>query len=81
MVTINPNPANNFVELKIVSDYYGPLGFKITDLNGRTIIQSNEYKNERVFINKIDVSNLSQGTYFVFVTASGKLYNFKLLRN
>lgn len=80
-VSVNPNPAGNFIELKVFSNNSGILGYRIMDINGRVIIQENDIKNDLFYTKKIDLSGLSQGIYFCLVTLSEKNYYFKLIRN
>ena len=53
---IYPNPANDFIQIEMVNLNQKDYSFTITDLTGRTIIQT---KNEK----RIDVSNVSSGIY------------------
>jgi len=56
---LHPNPANN--ELKI-SSYFTNKDYQIIDLNGRILMQSKG--------DKIDISDLQSGPYFIKVGAS-----------
>lgn len=53
---ISPNPAKNFVQIEMVNLNRKDFSFTISDLSGRTIIET---KNE----NRIDVSKLENGVY------------------
>ncbi|KEY19936.1 M28 family peptidase [Kaistella antarctica] len=53
---IYPNPANDYIQIEMINLNQKDYTFTITDLTGRTLIQT---KNEK----RIDVSKLSSGIY------------------
>ena len=53
---IYPNPANDYIQIEMINLNQKDYAFTITDLTGRTLIQT---KNEK----RIDVSKLSSGIY------------------
>ena len=53
---IYPNPANDFIQVEMINLNQKDFAFTITDLTGRTLIQT---KNEK----RIDISKLSSGIY------------------
>jgi len=68
-IKIWPNPASEYIYISIgnqplVSD----IGITITDLAGRIILKSNCYNSDR-----LDISALPAGIYFVSVSAKSKI--------
>ncbi len=69
-ITISPNPATDFIQLN--SQLKSAKKYKITDVNGRTILQG-DIPNEK----KINVSQLSKGMYFIEIDG---VKNLKFLK-
>ena len=59
-ISIYPNPAKNIINIKIDSRLYGIDNIEIYNISGKCVI-STSIEN----YNKIDISNLKQGIYFV----------------
>ena len=68
-VRIYPNPASEYVCIDTDVDVYG---YTITDLSGRLLVKSTATSN------KIDLDNLSTGTYILNVETSAGVMNSKL---
>lgn len=69
---IFPNPANNFVQIEMVNLNRKNFSFTISDLSGRTLIET---KNE----NRIDVSKLSSGVYLGTMTVEDQKVTKKIM--
>ncbi|MFC2103994.1 GEVED domain-containing protein [Bacteroidota bacterium] len=74
-----PNPANNYTILELISDDYTEVSYKVVDIQGRIHIakdkvQVNGYQEE-----KIDLSELKPGIYFILITNGLKNENHKLI--
>lgn len=70
--TIFPNPASNYIELNITA---AQVTYSIVDVNGISLVENKPYfKNE-----KIDVSYLNNGVYFVVVQENEKQLSHKLI--
>lgn len=63
---ISPNPADDFINVKIKTEEPGIVGIYITDLQGRTVIKE-EFQNEgkNIYDRRIDLSGLSSGAYLL----------------
>ena len=63
---IHPNPANNVLNIEFVSNIKDVTSMKIVDNNGAALLTTD---NGTLNIsNQIDISKLSNGTYFIIVT-------------
>jgi hypothetical protein len=71
---IYPNPAENFIELSLV-DSQAPFSIEIIDLSGKSHLK---FEAE---ISKIDISQLKPGSYILRISADGKIYQEKFLKN
>lgn len=70
--TILPNPASNVIELNITA---AQVTYSIVDVNGISLVENKPYfKNE-----KVDVSHLNNGVYFVVIRENGKQLSHKLI--
>jgi len=58
-INIYPNPANLIFNLVYNGSLFFPFSYEISDLNGNVI------KRDLLQYHQVDVSNLSQGTYFL----------------
>lgn len=69
---IYPNPANDFIQIEMNNSNLKDFSFAITDLNGRTLIQT---KNEK----QIDISKLSSGIYLGTMTVEDQKVTKKIM--
>lgn len=69
---IYPNPANDFIQIEMVNLNQNDYSFTITDLIGRTLIQT---KNEK----RINVSKLSAGIYLGTMTVEDQKVTKKIM--
>lgn len=56
--TIFPNPSNEFINISVGQNENQMQSFEITDVLGKKVLQSK-------FENRINISNLNQGVYFI----------------
>lgn len=70
-LTISPNPANQFVELKFNSKIESDLRIEITDLSGNIIVTLDEHLQPSEFSKKIATSYLPDGLYLMRVMTEG----------
>ncbi|MBU8891881.1 MAG: endonuclease [Bacteroidales bacterium] len=78
-VKLYPNPANSYTILELIADDYTEISYKLVDIQGRIHIlkdkvQVNGYQEER-----IDISNLNTGIYFIMITNNEINENYKLV--
>ena len=66
-VSIYPNPTTNQVTLEVDFNQATSLNVKIIDLLGKVHYQSTTEDQALQFTDKIDVSNLTSGTYIIYV--------------
>ena len=63
---ISPNPATNYIQVSIFNNRIDEI--EIFDINGKNIIADYDIDNT----NKIDISTMKTGVYFVFVKSGKK---------
>ena len=69
---IYPNPANDFIQIEMINLNQKDYSFTITDLTGRTLLQS---RNEK----RINVSKLSAGIYLRTMTVEDQKVTKKII--
>lgn len=75
LVSIYPNPAQDFITVALGKDY-SHTEVRISNNLGQTIIAYNSSLNSQ---NPIDISNLSDGVYFVTITVDDKTTTQKII--
>lgn len=70
---IFPNPANEVVQVR--TDIEGQVAYTITNMSGQTI------KKGSIMNRDINVSDLSEGMYFLALSSGSQYQNFKLIIN
>ncbi|MFI5134684.1 MAG: DNRLRE domain-containing protein [Chitinophagales bacterium] len=74
-VSFFPNPVSNKLTVKAENDFQGKLSIRITDANGKELMQRQEFIGSSAKF--LDVSYLPSGIYFIFVS-SGNLNEQKM---
>ncbi len=64
-----PNPTHDYLQVKATSYTNEPLQIQLTDLSGKAVLKKMIPLNESQF--QLDVSNFSNGIYFLSVWSSG----------
>lgn len=73
-----PNPATDFITLKVDNGDKNELFFQIFDINGRILSQQKVQENET----NIQVGNFTASTYFLKVFQNNKqIKTFKIIKN
>jgi D-alanyl-D-alanine carboxypeptidase len=70
LITLYPNPTNGLVRIEIPNQTIQNI--KVYDLQGQLIIETIE--------NQFDLSNLSNGTYFIKAKTKQATYDYKLIK-
>lgn len=70
IMNIYPNPAKDFVNIQINSQYKGKINIVIHDQTGRPIFKTSGNKQTSNYLKTLDVSNLRKG-YYIFTVYSG----------
>ena len=77
-IVIYPNPATDFIKLKIENYEVQNLRYQIYDINGSLLLSNKVEGNET----SIAMSNLLSATYFLKVTDNNKVIKtFKIIKN
>jgi len=64
-ISVYPNPTNGIINLKINDPNLNDVSIEITDIMGRTINKFTKYCHNAMCEETIDLSNLTNGIYFV----------------
>ena len=72
---VYPCPANNYIKLK-TPGFIGKSNFEIFDIYGRLVYSANNYIQN----SEINITNLSEGVYFIKNYQSGKGYSAKFIK-
>jgi len=73
-VKISPNPSNGIFNIKVTDN--SKVSVLITDISGRTVLNSNVNKQDFT----IDLTNQNSGIYFITLKINNKIYNSKLIK-
>jgi Secretion system C-terminal sorting domain len=74
---VYPNPATDFIRLKIENHEVENLKYQLFDING-SLLQNNKIEGQET---NISMQNLSPSTYFLKVTANNiELKTFKIIK-
>ena len=77
-MVVYPNPATDFVKLKIASYQVQNLRYQLYDING-TLLQDNKIEGQET---NISMQTLFSSTYFLKVTDNNKVIKtFKIIKN
>ena len=77
-INIFPNPTSG----KFIIESSGNIsGIEIVNLLGETVYKLEEKNNSQNFSNKIELPNISNGTYFINIQVDGKRYFKKIIIN
>jgi hypothetical protein len=82
MISCFPNPTEN--EVRIQYYLYKPtdVNIQMTNMNGQTVYsQVIKHKENGLFNAEADMSSLAKGIYLMSVTAGGKVYTKKVVKN
>ena len=73
-----PNPAINFVNLKVAGAYMGEVEIGISDIQGRELMRFRQAKNAETFQTRVDLSGFATGFYLITVSTEEYSYSRKL---
>jgi len=78
LFTLYPNPASQFIELKVPHDYAAISSVKVYSITGATISQKTFSGNEESL--KYDISQFKNGIYFVEISAGNQRNVLKFIK-
>ena len=68
-IIIYPNPANDNIYLEcLTSEKINKVKVLLNNINGTLVFEDDIYLNEKNVLNKIDISNLKPGMYFITIS-------------
>jgi predicted esterase len=71
-ITLSPNPAQSYLNLVVNNDATGKMKVTILDATGKPAKTIEYSKGQYDFRQQIDVTNLTQGVYFMQILVDGK---------
>ncbi len=80
-LSINPNPANEFINFDIFNDYIGNIKIRIFNIRGKLEKQYFCNKNTKEFNKKLNISNLKKGIYVIKINYKNSEIDYKILIN
>ncbi|MBN2521597.1 MAG: T9SS type A sorting domain-containing protein, partial [Bacteroidales bacterium] len=72
-VLIYPNPANEYINLKLYHDDFGKVDISIYDISGKLLLFQQFNKQGIEFEKNINLNNLSNGLYFIEISINNNL--------
>lgn len=78
--SFSPNPVVNEALLQLRGKYKGPLKLMVTDLMGRTVKSFSYSMNNEQFSQKISLSDLPAGQYFVNIRGDNVNFNQRIIK-
>ncbi|MCC7454196.1 MAG: T9SS type A sorting domain-containing protein, partial [Crocinitomix sp.] len=72
LVAVYPNPTNDVVNIQ----FEGAFTYELSAVNGELILKGSSVNKK-----ELDLDQLSEGVYFVTITAEGKTSTVKLVKN
>ena len=75
-----PNPNQGLFNLNFMTKDQGDLTVNIYDQSGKTVYKEMLSEFEGEYNNQIDISNRSNGTYYLQIIQDGKTFNTKLIK-
>jgi hypothetical protein len=77
---INPNPADQYIEISLENDSQSTSRVEIFNEQGRRVLETTSEPYEFTSF-KIDITNLSKGFYLVKIENGGKVYSSKFIKD
>lgn len=78
-MTIQPNPATDEIRVKLTIDNARDLSINVIGLDGKVVYTENNQSFAGEYLRTIDVSNLSEGIYFVQVSTDNAVHTEKIV--
>ena len=81
-VVLSPNPATDFVQLKVeAAQALGDLNVAVFDETGRAVLASGFAKQGPSFQQTMDVKDFAPGVYWIKIESGGKLKTLKFVKS
>ncbi|HTH31955.1 MAG TPA: T9SS type A sorting domain-containing protein, partial [Lacibacter sp.] len=75
-----PNPANENVTIQLPENFNGKTGIIVTDVNGRQVINQQQFIQSSQNTTVVSVKRLPAGMYNIRLENKGETYSAKLLK-
>jgi len=70
-----PNPAKDNITLQLQSGDMGPVTIRLIGVDGKVILQEQDYKTMEGYTKKIDFVNIPRGLYFISLNVGDTAHN------
>jgi len=77
-IILYPNPASDYVDLRVEIDLYGVTDFDIINVNGEVVYQGSMLSGEKNY--NIDISNFKPGLYFLVILSKNTRLNKRFVK-
>ena len=75
-ISIYPNPTTNIINLSVSNSKEIIKAFKISDVNGKTILERTNIQQNEI----IDLSFVKSGIYFINIQTAKEIFTTKILK-
>jgi hypothetical protein len=79
-IEVYPTPLENHLNIRIQSDFEGVVNFKLINLLGSVILETEVEKQKGTSIYQLDLSNLSSGVYLVQIAEGNNVTLKKVIK-
>ncbi len=80
-IVVFPNPANKFINIKFGNNFFGNTSIEAIDLIGNSVLTHKITDISEHDVQKINVSGLNKGVYFLVITNNNKSFMKKVIIN
>jgi hypothetical protein len=80
-MVVSPNPVIGLVDVRLDSDYFANPTIEVRDLQGRIILIKKNLSVSKGKPLNIDLSELTQGLYFIQANENGKSISKRIVKN
>ncbi len=78
-ISVFPNPNNGIFTIKLNGNDYSSADMKVVDAYGKVVFEQHNIQINGDYKTNVDLSNQSQGVYFIFVSGDQKSFTKKFL--
>ena len=81
-VSVYPNPANDIVTLELTSQgqINSNVSYDVYDMQGQNVLHKNIGTVVRKYSERVDLSQLASGMYFIAVSIDGNIFHRKIIK-
>jgi hypothetical protein len=80
-IVVYPNPVQSEAKIEFSLDRDMPVKIRVLDKLGRTVYQQNQQMKKGIYIESLDMTELSNGMYSISVQMDGEVRNKTIIKN